>query len=372
MSLHIYSALDPAVHICGRTLLQDPLPLFWTGAGVDFVTDATALAFDLETDFSTREQWVRIEVDGVSLLRAPLPKGQSRLWVWREMASAARHRVRLFKEVQPMPRDPQSLLLLRGICCDGKLYPSPAPACKIEFVGDSISAGEGLGGGPSMRDGVSAVFSTQRHYAVETARRLNADFRILAQSGWGVYVGWDNDPQHTMPAIYEQVCGAQAAFPQALQQHDFSTWQPDIVVAHLGHNDFYAMNEAAYSAPDGTVYKLRYGEDGGPCPETRRCVSGAVEGFLYTLRRHNPQAQLVWMYGILGHTMLPAIQDGLERYQKATHERVPLVLVPQYLPEQLGSNNHPGAAAHLAAANALTCQLQEYLPKGALCNDPLA
>lgn len=363
MSLHIYSALDPAVRICGRTLLQDPLPLFWTGAGVDFVTDATVLAFDLETDYSTREQWVRVEVDGVPLLRTPLPKGQSRLWVWQGMVSAARHRVRLFKEVQPMLRDPQSLLLLRGICCDGKLYPSPLPACKIEFIGDSLSAGEGLGGGPSMRDGVSAVFSTQGHYAVETARRLDADFRIIAQSGWGVYVGWDNDPRHALPAIYEQVCGAQAAWPQALQQHDFSSWQPDIVVAHLGNNDCFAMDSPAYTAPDGVVYKLCRDATGGPCAETRRCVSGAVEKFLHTLRRCNPHAQLVWVYGMLGYAMLPAIQDGLARYQKAAHEDVPLILVPRFLPEQLGSNNHPGTAAHLAAADVLACALKRFACK---------
>lgn len=358
MSLQVYSPLHPAVRVCGRTLLREPLPLFWTGAGVEFITDATALAFDFETDFTTREQWIRIEVDGVSLLRTPLPQGKSRFWVWREMMSAARHHVRLYKEVQPMPRDPRSALLLCGICCDGALYPAPQPACKIEFVGDSLSAGEGLGGGASLRDGVSAVFSTQSHYAVETARRLNADFRILAQSGWGVYVGWDNDPAHTMPPLYEQVCGV--AVPDA---QDFSSWQPDIVVAHLGHNDFFAMSEPPFTAKDGMVYKLRAEPDGSPCPETRQKVADSTTAFLHKLRRCNPKAQLVWAYGMLGHTMLPAICDGLECYRRETQENVPLVLLPEFLPEQLGSNNHPGPAAHLAAADVLTAKLQELLQK---------
>ena len=138
MSLQVYSPLHPAVRVCGRTLLREPLPLFWTGAGVEFITDATALAFDFETDFTTREQWIRIEVDGVSLLRTPLPQGKSRFWVWREMMSASRHHVRLYKEVQPMPRDPRSALLLCGICCDGALYPAPQPACKIELDRKSV------------------------------------------------------------------------------------------------------------------------------------------------------------------------------------------------------------------------------------------
>ena len=33
MNLSVHSALGPAVRICGRTLVQDPLPLFWRGDG---------------------------------------------------------------------------------------------------------------------------------------------------------------------------------------------------------------------------------------------------------------------------------------------------------------------------------------------------
>lgn len=39
------------------------------------------------------------------------------------------------------------------------------------------------------------------------------------------------------------------------------------------------------------------------------------------------------------------------------------MLLPEFLPEQLGSNNHPGPAAHLVAADVLTAKLQELLQK---------
>ncbi|WP_341349716.1 hypothetical protein [Clostridium butyricum] len=50
-------------------------------------------------------------------------------------------------------------------------------------------------------------FSTTNNYAVITSKKLDADFRILSQSGWGVLCGWDNNPNHALPRYYEQVCG---------------------------------------------------------------------------------------------------------------------------------------------------------------------
>lgn len=57
-----FSPLDKAVRVYGRTFLQEPLPLFWTGSGVEFITDAASLALDFDTDFETHEQWIRVEV----------------------------------------------------------------------------------------------------------------------------------------------------------------------------------------------------------------------------------------------------------------------------------------------------------------------
>ena len=60
------SPLDPRVVIHGRTVRQIPLPLFWTASGVELETNARMLAFVLDASFTTREPWVRVEVDGAS------------------------------------------------------------------------------------------------------------------------------------------------------------------------------------------------------------------------------------------------------------------------------------------------------------------
>ena len=96
------------------------------------------------------EEWVRIEVDGFCLQRLIVPKGRSRLCAFRGFPAGTMRRVRLLKEVQPMREDEKRCLLVHGLDCDGKLYPIPDGACRIEFVGDSLSAGVGLAGAPCL------------------------------------------------------------------------------------------------------------------------------------------------------------------------------------------------------------------------------
>ncbi len=365
--MNAYSPLDPGITIHGRTLLQTPLPLFWTGSGIEFITDSTQLAFDFETNFQNREQWIRIEIDGASVLRMPLEKGRSRVFAYRDMASGSLRRVRLYKETQPMPRDMDSILLLHGIFCDGTITPIRTRPVRIEFVGDSISSGEGLAGAPSTRDGVSMVFSTQCHYAVETARRLNADFRILSQSGWGVAVGWDNDPHHTMPPFYEQVCGVvPGPIYEALGAHreyDFSVWVPDIVVIHLGYNDGFALDSPLWTdTTTGVSSGLTRGPNGGCDHKSGERFTSAAITFLHTLRRRNPKAHLVWAYGMYGQIMRPWIEEAVRRFQNAYEDtHVSFLLLTETSLEQLGSNNHPGPTAHLTAADALTKALSAVL-----------
>ena len=155
------SPLDPRVVIHGRTVRQIPLPLFWTASGVELETNARMLAFVLDASFTTREPWVRVEVDGATVLRQPLGRGQNTLTVWRDMTSGSWRRVRLYKETQPMQRDPSSLLTLATIICEGELRAIPPRPYKIEVIGDSISSGEGLAGAVSTKDGVSMGFSTE-------------------------------------------------------------------------------------------------------------------------------------------------------------------------------------------------------------------
>lgn len=358
-SLKEYAPLDPCVKIHGRTVKCAPLPLFWTASGIELETDATELNLVLSSNYEASEQWIRVELDGATILRRPLEKGRNTVQVFRGFGSGCKHRVRLYKEVQPMPRDPLSTMLVEKIVCDGQLFALPDAPHRIEVIGDSVSAGEGLAGPRSLTDGPSLVFSTQGHYALELARKLNADCRILAQSGWGVAAGWDNDPTHAMPLYYEQICGVVQGLFSAhyggYQPADFAGWQPDAVIVHLGNNDAFALDSPPWQDPaTGKEFKLTGDANGRCTSETLQLVSRAVKNFLITLRRCNPHAQLIWAYGMFGEKLRPAIELGIEQYkQRCGDTAVQYVPLPFAAPSDYGSNNHPGTHCHHRVAASL-------------------
>ena len=78
----------------------------------------------------------------------------------------------------------------RPICCrspaGGAFLPLPAPQYRLEFVGDSITSGEGAIGAVPEEAWAGAFFSAENHYARLTADALGAEYRCLSQSGWGI------------------------------------------------------------------------------------------------------------------------------------------------------------------------------------------
>jgi lysophospholipase L1-like esterase len=113
------------------------------------------------------------------------------------------------------------------------LSPPEAPSRRIEFVGDSITAGFGNLG----RDR-SCPFSPDTEdftlsYAALTARALEAEPVAVCWSGRGVCRNWQDEPGDPMPVLYDRVLPAR---PES--RWDFSCWVPHVVVINLGTNDF--------------------------------------------------------------------------------------------------------------------------------------
>ena len=75
-----------------------------------------------------------------------------------------------------------------------------------------------------------------------------------------------------------------------------------------------------------------------------------------------PHAVIVWAYGMLGSGLLPLLWDGLDQYRTVSgDERVYLLELPEARGDTIGARQHPGAAAHRAAANCLAEFLRSVL-----------
>lgn len=355
--------VDSDIHILGRTASRQEPAFFWTGSGIEFMVDGSGLSIDFITDYEIYEQWIRVVVDGFTMIRTSLPKGRSTLTVYRNMNPDNRRRVRVLKEVQPMAGDRAGLLFMNAVHTDGKLMPIEKKWLKMEFIGDSITSGEGLAGAAGVTEWNSAVFSTKGHYALEVADSFNADFRIMSQSGWGVYSGWDNNPNTVLPRYYEQVCGLLGGRTQidagALDRNAFDTWQPDVVMVNLGTNDASAFRTDAWvDEKTGRIYKQEKNPDGSSEQDSVDRFENAVYQFIALLRKNNPNACIIWMYGMLGREIENYIVETVDRYKKDnTDDKVSYLRLPDLESGWAGANNHPGTPSHHAAAQTII----EYL-----------
>ncbi|MGN0976125.1 MAG: GDSL family lipase, partial [Gemmiger sp.] len=175
-------------------------------------------------------------------------------------------------------------------------------------------------------------------------------YRVFSQSGWGVLCGWDNDPAHALPPYYESVCG----FCGEDSRCDFSDWNADAVILNLGTNDEGAMHNPPFSIPDTGGSFVHP----GLCALEHKAVS-----FLTTVRRCNPNAILIWAYGMLGFGSTgEALRRAMERYRAETGDnRAYFVELPNTTAETMGARQHPGAESHRRAAEVLIPFLKEEL-----------
>lgn len=363
MSLSPVSAL-PNVRVLGRHLPgQEPLTLFYTASGLECRFTGSELWLELAADYELFEPWISVELNGAWISRFPVNRGQSEICLFRGMTPGPAKHVRVLKDVQAMRDDPRHLLQITGLRHEGGAFvPLPAPRLRLEFVGDSITSGEGAIGAVEEQDWIPAFFSAENHYGRMTADALGAEYRIVSQSGWGVCTGWDNDPRHAIPPLYRQICGA-ADGPRnealgAGRPYDFSGWPAGAVIVNLGTNDANALRNPPWRDPaDGSLH---------PCPGLQELERCAAE-FLETLRACNPGALLVWAYGMLGSSaqdggVQQALESAVARYCAASGDcRARFLLLPDTAPGTFGARSHPGAASHRRAAETLTAFLQQEL-----------
>lgn len=126
-----------------------------------------------------------------------------------------------------------------GFILDGGkdlVEPNEIAKQKIEFIGDSYFTGFGADGNSS-----DCVFSRETEnsylsFGPQLARKLNAEYSIIAISGVGVTKNYGDSlrtSEYPLPYYYER------ALMNDSIHWNFSQWQPDAVVVRLGRNDYW-------------------------------------------------------------------------------------------------------------------------------------
>ena len=339
--------------VWGRTgKSHSPLALFWSGSALEIRLRATEAWIELETDYNSHEVWIAVVLDDTVTQRLMLPKGRSRICLFRAMERESAHSVRIVRDTPAMAgdSDPANLLLLRSVTTDGEFDPVLERRMKIEFIGDSITSGEGCAGPRRQMEWNSGCFSAVNSYPFYVSQELGAEYSVISQSGWGVAFSYQGSREEAIPLYYDAVCGLltgdRARRMGALDLWDFTSWQPDVILVNLGTNDASAIADAGFNARKNRMER-----------EFRQ----AIVEFLFQLRDRNPRAQIIWAYGMLNDDVSDLIHDAMDEYYARTRdERVTFFLQGEMLDGDIGSREHPGPSAHQKAA-ADICDLLEDL-----------
>jgi lysophospholipase L1-like esterase len=263
------AASTPAIRYVGRfdTSHPDAPQVDWSDARVlvRFAgTEATVTMTD--TSYGGGNAYWDVTIDGIL---APLPlalaEGQASYPLTEGLVSGV-HTIELWKRTEANV----SLTAIDGFSFgDGTLLPpAPAPSRRIEFLGDSVSAGFGdLGTDPSC---VFSPATENSHLAFPAlvATAFGADHQNLAYSGFGIYWSYDR-----AGPVFSSL------YPLTLATAPGSTWsfasfEPDVVWVTLGGND--------WDQPDP-----------GDPPPSLSAFEGAYDSLVETVRAQHPNAYIV-------------------------------------------------------------------------------
>lgn len=370
-NLKAYSLKEAGQYkVHGRTdETQDFVPLFYSGSGIEVNVTGTELWVDVEVDYDMFEPWVWTTVNGAFVSRQMLLAGTYSICLFRGMSPETVKNVRLIRELQAMSEDEACCLLIKGFRSDGGFLPVKSRRVKLEFIGDSITSGEGTYGTKGEMDWIPMYMGSSRNYARMVSDALDAEYRLISQGGWGALCGWDNDPRHNMPSCYEKICGLATGERNeslgAAKPYDFGSWVPDAVIVNLGTNDAGAFNQPAWTDPvSGQTFEQRICTDGTYHPEDLARFKQAVVDFLGMIRRNNPRSHIVWVYGMMGYELTLAIADAVNTYQEKTGDtNTAFLQLPNTTEETMGSRDHAGEKSHARSAEVIVEYLRNIIGK---------
>ena len=238
-------------------------------------------------------------------------------------------------------------LRLGEVRATGVATPATAKERRIEFIGDSITAGYGI-------DAIAPCSNTAGNqnvaasYAALVAQTLDADYTAIAWSGMGLLRNIDNlggTPPVTMTNYWRRVDATDEASRFVPQMQS----APQVVVVALGTNDFRF-------AP------------GVRAPIDHNAFVDAYVAFLDELTQAYPSARFVVSNS-------PMLADGAATGDGALHSnlaadlmqvrarvgaRVRIADVPRLSTAQLNAcGNHPNAAGHRAIARVVATAVKQ-------------
>lgn len=313
--------------LLGRPYYIDNVPAFtWSNSGIEFCG-----RFDRITVFfgeNTSEQPVMFKtyVDNYEVKTSVSGKGVTAVI---ENLRDKVHNVKILRISEG-----SNCISIDKIQIYGKnpefMTPPEKKRLKLEFLGDSITAGYGV-----IADGEKMEYTTYEQdstktYAYLTAEKLDAEIRTICISGEGICHSCGDFVGSPFISFFNRTTRS----AEGCINDDYV---PDVFVVNGGTND-----KRSHVTSD-------------------EFIEGVIT-LLKEIRSKYPETPIIWMYGMMVHVFDDELKEAVEIFNKEYGNAYCLIVksVNDYK-NQKGTYGHPNVNASLRCSRILTKKIKEIL-----------
>ncbi len=225
---------------------------------------------------------------------------------------------------------------------DAKILPKEkSKKRKIEFYGDSITAGYANEDTSGKDNPDSTNTNNYMTYAAITARNFDAEYSCIAKGGIGIMISWFN---FIMPDIYDDLVPRDEN-----EKWDFSLYTPDLVVVNLFQNDSWLVTRT-----NSKLFKDKFGSE----PPTQEYIINAYKNFISNIRAKYPDANIICALGSMDVTKEESPWPGyiIEATKQLNDPKIKSHIFPYK-----NTKGHPKVSGHIEMAESLTKFINENI-----------
>ena len=325
--------LQKEVLYFGRTYKKGNVQWFnWSGSGfsIRFRGSSVAAEFYSNAPDVKNLAYLKVYVDGVEQ-EDILLKEECQIVMLAENLDADReHTIEVRKRTNARS---STAGVGRLILMDGTILEPEAPKKRrIEFLGDSLTVGYvAAKGGKSAGAWSTTTEDVTGTYCPQIAQALDAEYQVVAISGRGVVRNNGGDGNVLFPDIYREL----DLYNNPGVPYDFAL-QPDVIVINLGTNDESDANKAL------------------PAEEFRQ----GLYSFLKEVRQYNPDAQILYTYGLVRVGLSSSIEEVVHQLQNEGDEKIHYLQLTQCESWELNLN-HTVSTAYTSRGDAIIGKIRE-------------
>lgn len=274
---------NPEIEYWGRidSTSEKAAALYWSGTSIKINFEGESIQALMQDETGDNYYNVIIDNDSLFILRPDTNK------TYYQLASnlpRGKHHVEIFKRTEY--NRGKTLFFGFELGNDAKLLAkSPVKKKKIEFYGNSITAGYAVEDTTGNDSPDSTYTNNYLSFAAITARHFDAKFQCICRSGIGVTISWFPT---TMPELYNRLIPNDTT-----STWDFSLFTPDVVVINLLQNDSWLITQTYRED-----FKKRFGTT---IPDDAYMIN-AYQEFVSKIRDHYPKASIICALGNMSTT----------------------------------------------------------------------